>query len=150
VTSQTELLRWVEHLHGHAGWLTAVALVHPAIVLRRYERRAAWAVGLSTGLATAVCAAGAYLYGPYRERIKQGIFQSAPSIGLLFERKEHLAFVALAFAWMGLAAYVGAKFAGDDGHRSLRRLAHRAYVVAAAVAVVVAFLGTAVAAYRTF
>jgi hypothetical protein len=140
----------VEHLHGHAGWLTAVALVHPAVVLRRLDRRAGWAVGLSTGLVTCVCAAGAWIYGPYRDYVKQGIFQKAPSIGLLFERKEHLAFVALAFAWVGALAYVGARFAGEDSRRTLRRLAHRAYVVAAAVALVVAGLGTAVATFRTF
>ena len=144
------MLRWLEHLHGHAGWLTAVALVHPAIVLRRLERRASWAVWLSTGLVTAVCAAGVCLYGPYRERLKQGIFQKAPSIGWLFERKEHLAFAALAFAWLGAVAYVGARFAGDDGHRTLRRLAHRSYIVAAAIALLAASLGTAVATYRTF
>lgn len=150
VTSETEMLRWAEHLHGHAGWLTAVALLHPAIVLRRLERRAAWAVGLSTGLVTLVCTVGAVIYGPYRDRLKQGIFQTAPRIGWLFERKEHLAFAALAFAWVGAAAYVGAGFAGDDGHRTLRRLSHRAFVIAAGIAILVASLGTAVATYKTF
>ena len=150
MASDTEILRWAEHPHGHAGWLTAVALVHPAIVLRKLDRRAPWAVGLSTGLVTVVCTVGALLYEPYRAKLKQGIFQAAPSIGLLFERKEHLAFAALAFAWVGAAAYVAARYTSDATRPTLRRLAHRAYVVAAGVAVVVACLGTAVATFRTF
>ena len=32
----------------------------------------------------------------------------APSIGLLFERKEHLAFGAVVLAWAGAAAYFAA------------------------------------------
>ncbi len=134
-----QTLRTLEHIHGHAGWLSAVALIHPAIVLRR-NQGGRWAVGLSTGLVTLVAALGAFLYGPYRELLKQRIFQTAPSIGLLFERKEHLAVGALCFAWVGALAYVAKH----------RVLSHRAYVIAAAIAVVVATLGTVVASHRTF
>ena len=144
------MFRIVEHLHGHAGWLTAIALVHPAIVLRRLERRAPWAVGLSTGLVSGVFAAGAWIYQPYREHIKRGIFQTAPSLGWLFERKEHLAFFALSFAWLGALSYVAARFAEDEARPMLRKLAHRAYVVAVTAALLVASFGTAVATHRTF
>jgi hypothetical protein len=97
-------------------------------------------VGLSTGLVTLVAALGMWLYVPYRELLKQRIFQTAPSIGLLFERKEHLAFGAFCFAWVGALAYI-AKY---------RVLSQRAYVIAATIAVVVATLGTVVASNRTF
>jgi hypothetical protein len=137
VDAQT--LRTLEHIHGHAGWLSAVALVHPAIVLRR-SQGGRWAVGLSTGLVTLVAVLGGCLYDPYRELLKQRIFQTSPFIGLLFERKEHLAVGALCFAWVGALAYVA----------KLRVLSHRAYMVAAAMAVAVATLGTVVAAHRTF
>jgi hypothetical protein len=79
-------LRLMEHVHGHLGWLGAALLVHPAIVLRSRTRRAHLAVGLATGLVTVAAAMGVWLYGAYRERLKQGIFMHAPSVGLLFER----------------------------------------------------------------
>ncbi len=143
-----QTLRVVEHIHGHAGWLTAVALVHPAIVLRR-NRGGAWAVGLSTALVTAVSAVGVWLYPAYCDQLKQGIFQKAPSIGLLFERKEHLAFAAVAFAWAGAAAYVVAwRTGGTD--RTFRTIAHRAFMAAAGIAILAAILGTTVGTYRTW
>ncbi len=95
---------------------------------------------LSTTLVTLVAASGAWLYGPYCDLVKRRLFQTAPTMGLLFERKEHLAFGAVLFAWVGAVAYI-AKF---------RVLSHRAYVVAAAIAIVVASLGTIVASNRTF
>ena len=48
------LLRLLESVHGHLGVLTAVALVHPAILLRRglpLSRGARWSVWLTTLLA---------------------------------------------------------------------------------------------------
>src|SRR5271166_4972216 len=127
-------LRIVEHIHGHVGWLSAAALVHPAIVLRR-QLGGAWAVGLSTGLVTLNAAMGVWLYGPYCDLLKRHIFQSSPTIGLLFERKEHLAFGAVLLAWVGAIAHVG----------KLRALSQRAYLIAALLAIAVASLGTIVA-----
>ena len=134
-----QTLRVVEHLHGHSGWLSAVALLHPAIVLRR-NRSGAWAVGLSTTFVTLTAAVGVWLYTPYREHLRQHLFQQAPSIGYLFERKEHLAFGAVLFAWVGALAYLGQK----------RTLSHRAFIAAASLALAVACLGTVVASYRSF
>lgn len=134
-----QTLRLIEHLHGHAGWLAAIALVHPAIVLRG-NKRSPWSVGLATALVTVVFGVGCFMYGFYRERLKQGIFQHAPAIGFLFERKEHLAFGVLLMTWVGALAYLG----------SYRQLAQRAYIAAAAMAVAVATFGTIVASYRTF
>jgi alpha-beta hydrolase superfamily lysophospholipase len=134
-----QTLRIVEHIHGHSGWLAAVALLHPAIVLRR-NRGGAWAVGLATGLVTVVAGVGVWLYTPFREHVRQRLFQTAPSVGMLFERKEHLAFGAVMFAWVGALAYVGKQ----------RVLSHRAYVAAAGIAITAAILGTVAASYRTF
>jgi hypothetical protein len=141
--------RIVEHVHGHLGWLAAAALVHPAIVLRRPQRRAHAAVCIAVALPTLAAALGAWLYVSYRERLRQGIFVEAPSIGLLFERKEHLAFGALALAWSAALAYVASRRA--PAHEALlRRFAHRAFVASALLAVTVAILGTIVATCRTF
>ncbi len=104
---------------------------------------------VATSVTTLVCVAGALLYGPYRAVLKQRIFQTAPTVGLLFERKEHLAFGALLFAWVGALAYVAASRA-QPSHATLRKLSQRSFAIAAALAVVVAALGTAVATFRTF
>lgn len=143
-------VRLVEHVHGHAGWLAAATLVHPAIVLRNPKRRAHLAVGLSTGFVTVAAAIGVWLYDVYRERLKQGIFLSAPSVGWLFERKEHLAFGAVLLAWAGAAAYYGATRASEKTSALLRVLAFRAFALAAAIAILVAVLGTIVAVHRSF
>jgi hypothetical protein len=143
-------LKLAEHVHGHLGWLAAATLAHPAIVLRSRTRRAHLAVGLSTSMVTVAAAIGMWLYVAYRERLKQGIFLRAPSIGLLFERKEHLAFGAVVLAWAGAAAYVAAMRATDATRPLLRTIAFRAFCGAAALALLVAVLGTVVAVYRTF
>jgi len=143
-------LRTLEHVHGHLGWLGAALLVHPAILLRDRKRRAHLAVGIATALVTVGAALGLWLYVGYREQLKRGIFQAAPAIGLLFERKEHLAFAAVMFAWTGCAAYFAASRAKDELRASLRTIAFRAFVGAAALAILVAVLGTWVAIYKGF
>ncbi|MDF2695035.1 MAG: hypothetical protein K0S65_3418 [Labilithrix sp.] len=143
-------LRLSEHVHGHLGWLVAALLVHPAIVLRNPKRRAHLAVALATAAVTIVGASGAWLYVAYRAELKQGIFAHAPAIGLLFERKEHLAFGAVVFAWAGCAAYFGAARATPHVQALLRTIAFRAFVASAALALVVAALGTIVAVYKSF
>jgi hypothetical protein len=145
-----DMLRLIEHVHGHLGWLAAALLVHPAVVLRRRNRRAHLAVGLSTTLVTVASAIGVWLYTAYRERLKQGIFLQTPAIGLLFERKEHLAFAAVVLAWAGAAAYFAAPRASPEVCLQMRTIAFRAYVAAAGLAIVVVALGTIVAVYKSF
>lgn len=142
--------RLFEHVHGHLGWLAAALLVHPAIVLRNRQRRAHLAVALATAFTTTGAAMGLWLYVAYRARLKQGIFAGAPSIGWLFERKEHLAFGAVVLSWAGCVAYFAAQQASPETRLVLRGFAFRAFVVAAAFAFVVAILGTVVATYSTF
>lgn len=93
---------------------------------------------------------GVSLYGPYREKLRQSIFISAPRVGYLFERKEHLAFAAVVLGWVGAASYFGAFPAGNDARGPLRRAAHWAFVFSTACAFTAAALGTFVATYRTF
>jgi hypothetical protein len=146
-----DLARVGEHVHGHLGWLAAIALVHPAVLLRRRDRRAHLSVGLAVGVATLAGALGAALYPTYRERLRQPLFAQAPTVGYLFERKEHLAFGAVVLAWAGAAAYVGAiKYADVGGRDALRKAAHWAFVASAILGVATALLGTLVASYRTF
>jgi hypothetical protein len=145
-----DTLRLFEHVHGHLGWLSAALLLHPAIVLRNRRRRADLAVGLSTAAVTIGSALGAWLYVAYRQRLKQQIFAHAAGMGLLFERKEHLAFGAVMLAWAGCAAYFAARRASDGVRETLRTVAYRAFVGAAALALIVAVFGTIVAVYKSF
>jgi hypothetical protein len=146
-----DLARVGEHWHGHLGWLAAIALVHPAILLRRHERRAHLSVALAVGMATLAGAIGASLYPSYRERLRQPIFAQAPGLGYLFERKEHLAFGAIVLAWTGAVTYLAATRYEDVGGRdALRKASHWAFVASALLSVVTALLGTIVASYRTF
>jgi hypothetical protein len=145
-----DTVRLIEHVHGHLGWLSAAVLVHPAVVLRDRKRRAHLAVALSASLVTVASAIGVWLYVSYTQQLKQGIFQTAPSIGLLFERKEHLAFGAVLLAWAGTAAYFAAPRASDATRTTLRTIAFRTFALAAALSILVAVLGTVVAVYRSF
>lgn len=138
-------------MHGHLGWLAAALLVHPAIVLRDRRRRAHLAVSLSCAFVTVASAIGAWVYVAYRDQLRQAIFLSWPAVGLLMERKEHLAFASVVLAWAGTAAYFGAPRAKDDAMRTtLRTIAFRAFACAAALAIVVAVLGTIVAVHKSF
>jgi hypothetical protein len=143
-------MRVLEHVHGHVGWLSAVALLHPAILLRNPRRRAHLAVALAVSFVTAAGAMGAYLYGPYRDHVKQGLFIAAPKIGFMFERKEHLAFGAILLAWAGAIAYFAAIRADEPVRVPLRRFAFRAFVFSCALTVCTAVLGVVVAVVRTF
>jgi len=143
-------VRIQEHVHGHLGWLAAIALVHPAILLRRTKRKADLSVALAVGTVTLVGGLGVAMYGDYRDRLRQPIFQHAPAIGYLFERKEHLAFGAILLAWAGGMAYIGAARLEGNPQERLRKAAHWAFVAAAALAVATAALGTVIAAYKTF
>jgi hypothetical protein len=145
-----EPLRIAEHVHGHLGWLAAIALAHPAVLLRRTSRRAHLAVALAVATVTAVGLLGVSMYGSYRDKLRQPIFAQAPSMGYLFERKEHLAFGAILLSWAGAVAYAAATRADGGVREPLRRAAHWAFVAAALLAIATAALGTVVATYRTF
>lgn len=147
----TWLLRALEHVHGHLGWLSVAALLHPAILLRNPKRRARLSASMATGFVVATALLGATIYPEYRDRIKQHIFIEAPKVGWLFERKEHLAVGAVAFALVGCLAHLTLPLAPDEAiKQTMARLAHRAYVVAFALALIVAVLGVVVATYKSF
>jgi hypothetical protein len=141
--------RMFAHIHGHAGWLAAAALLHPALLLRRADRRAHLSVSLATVFVTIAAGAGLAIYPAYSTRLRQAIFLGAPSVGWLFERKEHLAFGAVFLAWAGALSYAAAWRAHAELRAPLRVFARRAFAAAAALAVVVATIGTYVATYRS-
>jgi len=143
-------IRLAERIHGHLGWLAAIALMHPAILLRNPRRKAHLSVGFAVGTITAVFTVGCLIYGAYRDRLRQALFQQAPPIGYLFERKEHLAFGALLLAWAGGFAYIAAIRVDGPLRDSLRRASHWAFVGACLLALVTASLGIVISAFKTF
>lgn len=147
----TFLLRVLERIHGHLGWLTVAALLHPAIILRNPRRRARLSVSLATLFAVGTALIGGVIYPHYRERLKQHIFIEAPRVGWLFERKEHLAVGAVGLALAGCAAHLSVPLFEDDAIRTtVARMAHRAYVGAFVIGLIVAVLGVAVASFKSF
>ena len=145
------LLRVLERIHGHLGWLSVAALLHPAILLRNPKRRAPLAVSLTTAFLVVTAGLGAFIYPEYRIRLKQRIFVELPSLGWSFERKEHLAVGAVTFALIGCIAHLSASIFTEEGtRRTVARMAHRCFVVAFVLGAIVAVLGVAVASYRSF
>ena len=143
-------LRLAERIHGHLAWLAAIALLHPAILLRNPRRRAHLSVGLAVGGISTVFAIGCLIYGSYRDRLRQSLFQQAPPIGYLFERKEHLAWGTLLLAWAGGLAYVAATRVDAPARDALRRASHWAFVIACVMALVTASMGIVISAFKTF
>ena len=142
-------LRLLESVHGHFGILAAVALVHPAWLLRRgrpLSRGARWSVGLTALVTCGAFGLGLLLYEPYRAQVKRRLFAYSRDAGWLFETKEHLAFAVIALT---LGATAAALLTPRDDART-RRLAAAAYAAAALLCFVVAGLGTYVASLRSF
>jgi hypothetical protein len=101
-------------------------------------------------LVTLVVLGGGALYERYRVLVKPALFAEAPRIGWTFERKEHLAFGVLVLTWIGTACYAADARAQTAIDGALRRAAWLSFVLAALLACVVAWMGTVVAATRTF
>lgn len=143
------LLRILEGVHGHLGVLAAVALIHPAILLRKgrpLSRGMRWSVGLTTMVVVAAFGMGLFIYGDYREVVKRPLLLGSFEVGMLFETKEHLAWGVLTLA---LGAGVAA-FAAPREAKRLRQLSAAFYAVAAVLCFVVVALGTYVASVQGF
>src|SRR5450755_4253736 len=72
-------LRLVEHIHGHLGWLSTLALFHRAASFATAPR----ALGRCACNGARYCDGilGAGLYPAYRVLLKPGIFAASPAIG---------------------------------------------------------------------
>ncbi len=119
-------LRIFETVHGHLAILAMIALVHPAILLRRglpLSRGATWSVALTTAVTVAAFTTGLSIYGRYREVVKPELVATHLGTALLFETKEHLAWAVVSMAvGAGLAALLAPR-----GAHGVRRAAALAY-----------------------
>jgi len=82
--------------------------------------------------------------------LKQSIFIDAPRVGWMFERKEHLAVGAVAFAVAGCVAHLTLPWMDAATAPTVARVSHRCFVAAFLLAAVVACIGVAVASFRSF
>lgn len=143
-----ETLRLLERIHGHLGWLTFAALLHPAIVLRNPLRRARLASALAAGITTATFGIGAWIYSDFsRGGLRHDLYMASFAKGLMFERKEHLAVGIVALAVAGCVVHL---FAYDRARPARARFAHLAFVGAAALTLAVSTMGTLVAAFKSW
>lgn len=143
------VLRLLETVHGHFGILAAVALLHPAILLRRGKaltRGGRWSIALTTALTVLAFGSGLVIYEGYRSEVKRGLFLENPTVGYLFETKEHVAFAVMALALgAGIAALAAPRPA-----RRVRKASAVVYAVAAAICFVTVGLGSYVSAVAGF
>jgi len=141
--------RVLESVHGHFGVLAAIALLHPAILLRRglpLSRGARWSIGLTTLVTALAFGFGVGIYEHYRETAKRAVFVENETIGFLFETKEHLGFAVMALALgAGIASLVAPPSAVG-----VRRACALTYAAAAMLCAVVVALGTLVASTQGF
>lgn len=142
-----ESLRTLESIHGWLGWTSIGALAIPAVLLLRSRAPRVEIIVACTVFATIVGVLGGWIYSYYTPLLKRAVYVASFRTGLLMERKEHLAVVALCMAWIGCFL----RMAGDrDETRTRMRIAHGSFVVAAVLAFAVAVLGATVASTRTF
>lgn len=140
--------RVAAHVHGHLGWLGVALLAHPAIVLYRRRAGGGLAVTLAAGVVTVASAMGFGIYGRYRAEVRQSLFIDAPTLGYLFERKEHLAFGACMLAYAGALLFIVSRQKGPE-RRRLRRSAALAFTLSTVLAAAAATMATIVASYRS-
>jgi hypothetical protein len=93
-------------VHGMLAGLAWVLLLHPIVFLRRGgpARRAAQRTAVAAAaLLSAVFALGSWVYPTYRGEVKPLLVHTDAAAWVWFERKEHLAVLALAAAFVGAA-----------------------------------------------
>lgn len=109
--------------HALASWAAVALLLATAwvTVARPRRRGLVLAVSASTAVALAISGAlGLMLEGAYRARLRQPLFARAPKLGWLFERKEHLAFGAIALGFCGLSSLLGAALVVSRARRAAK------------------------------
>jgi hypothetical protein len=149
LVSTMTLWRALETLHGHLAVLAAAALIHPAILLRRgspLSRGARWAIGLGTLAVVLAFTLGLVIYPAYTQEVRTPLFFASPRAGLLFETKEHWAFMVVSIAVGAAVASLAAPLTAT----ALRRTSALFYALAAALCLATAGLGSVTATIHGF
>jgi hypothetical protein len=143
-----ETLHLVAQAHAVAAWIATAALVValPRLIRRRRDR-VTLAVSAAAALGITIAGGlGVLLEATYRSKIRQRLFVRSPSLGWLFERKEHLAFGAILLAWCALSTVVAARITRDPERAGdLERAARLAGIAAAGLALAASVMAAIVA-----
>lgn len=157
-----ETLRSLSWVHGLAAWTSLLSLAWIAFISLRSQHtltrgRTIWAAVFAVLSLSVTASIGFLLHMPYQHRLRQRVFIEAPALGLLFERKEHLAFAALALAWCAAFALAALKlrsrtqtptvFQNDSVSRHLQRTIRFAFTASALLAAA-AGVAAAIVAHR--
>jgi len=97
-------LRMLVQVHGALAWLSVLALAGALLVARWRPALVTRVVPAAVALGAAAFVTGVMLHGPFQRQLRQRLFLSSSALGWLFERKEHVAFGALALSGCGLFA----------------------------------------------
>ncbi|MFO0564092.1 MAG: hypothetical protein U0263_00440 [Polyangiaceae bacterium] len=142
-------LALTQSIHGYLAVLCVAATLHPALLLRRgkpLSRRNVWAIAAATVTTLSTFALGLGIYGDYRASVKRALFAESLRSGLLFETKEHLAFLVLSLV-IGAATTA---LAAPRSRSDLRQAAALLFALAALGGAITGALGASVAAVRSF
>jgi hypothetical protein len=162
---RVETLRHLASIHGALAWLCVAALAAAAVYLTRRRTRAPQPLALilasaATLLVVVTFALGMLLHEPYQQRLRHRIFVKSPSLGWLFERKEHLAFGALTLSLCALVALAALSIRErrlgspsstvDPISKNLIAAAFRSYIASALLAVAACIASALVAREHGF
>lgn len=135
--------------HAVAAWLATAALVAVplGLLVRPRRDRVTFALGVVAALGVTIAGGlGVLLEAAYRARLRQRLFVQAPSLGWLFERKEHLAFAAITLSWCALAAAAASRLSREPERADdLHRVARLAGIAAAGLALAASVMAAVVA-----
>lgn len=131
--------------HGAFAWCGIVALIAALSVSRGGRRGAnspsvvrlrAFVALLGIGVVSggAAFVTGAWLHAPFQNRLRQKLFLASSALGWLFERKEHVAFGALALLGCAACAAIGERIVRDRDEAAAKEM-RRAQVIAMACAI---------------
>ena len=143
-----DALHLIARAHGVVAWIATAALaVALPQIFRAARGRVTIAISAAAAAAITLCGVlGVLLEAAYRSRIRQQIFVRSPSLGWLFERKQHLAFGAIVLAWCTLSTMVAAQLSRDpERARDLHAAARLAGIVAAGLALAASVMAAIVA-----
>ncbi len=144
-----DTLHLVAQAHAVVAWLATAALLAalPWLILRPRRDRVTLATGAVAALSVTLAGGlGVLLEAAYRARIRQRLFVHSPSLGWLFERKEHLAFAAIVLAWCALAAMAASRLTREPERAvDLQKVARLAGIAAAALALAASVMAAIVA-----
>ncbi|MFO0592470.1 MAG: hypothetical protein U0441_33310 [Polyangiaceae bacterium] len=132
-------LRTLVVVHGWLAWGAFLPLVGALVLFGSRRSIARGLLGGSMVCAVAAFVTGAWLHAPFQSRLRQKLFLMSTALGWLFERKEHVAFGALALTGCAVFAAIGERIARAEDEAVASSLARAQKIAIVGVLVFEAF-----------